>query len=48
MTAPHPADPDRLQVLLSQAGALAHDDTLDLLQTTIDRGRQQSTPDLSA
>jgi hypothetical protein len=42
MTAPHSADPDRLQVLLSQAGALAHDDTLELLQAEIDRDRQQS------
>jgi predicted HTH domain antitoxin len=42
MTASHPADPDQLQVLLSQAGALAHDDTLELLQATIDRDRQQS------
>ena len=39
---------DQRQVLLRQAGALAHDDTLDLLQATIDRDRQQSTPDLSA
>lgn len=42
MTAPPPNDPDRLQVLLRQAGALDYDDTLELLQATIDRDRQQS------